>query len=559
MYRVMSPSQFRVGFRGLCCSLALMLFGGCGGGGGSDDSTDTTDTTESTLVGSTFIGEYYSGSGNCSVCHDGITDSNGNDLSIVTAWSTSMMANAARDPYWQAKIASELKRTPLQADFLNDACSRCHAPMANDSANKDGVDPQILDEGFLDPDNAYHDPAVDGVSCSLCHQITETGSESGEYVVDIYTNKVDRPAFGGYLDPIQEPMQVNVEFTPQQGTHMGTSEFCGHCHDLRTPILDDTGVATGDYFPEQMAYSEWESSDFQTGGSLEKPCQGCHMPEVDGVVISVLPVWLTARDQFNRHDMLAANTLMQEILDANRDALGVTAQGFDQAIERNRAFLQTAATVEIISPVLDSGELTLDVKVTNLSGHKLPTAYPSRRMFIHLLVEDADTGAVLFESGKLNSDGSIVGDALDSNPLTYEPHYDEISDQSQVQVYEPIMKGLDGSVTHTLLRATGYLKDNRIPPSGFDKLAVSDDVAVLGLALNDADFIGGSDSVTYRVSAGASTNLKVTAELKYQTLSFGHLQNLFEDSDLPEVASFKTMFDSATIRSETIATAIVTL
>jgi hypothetical protein len=171
-------------------------------------------------------------------------------------------------------------------------------------------------------------------------------------------------------------------------------------------------------------------------------------------------------------------------------------------------------------------------------------------------VEDSVTGEVLFESGKLNSDGSVAGIDLDEDPdrMDYEPHYDEITSQDQVQVYEPIMKGLDGTVTHTLLRATGYLKDNRLPPSGFDKdLLVSSDVQVMGAALTDPDFIGGSDTVTYRLAVGGSTNLQITAELKYQALSYGHLQNLFEDSDLQQVGRFRSMFENATIRAETIA------
>ncbi|MEN8180107.1 MAG: multiheme c-type cytochrome [Pseudomonadota bacterium] len=554
MRHIMNPSQFKIGSFGLVCSLVLLLCSGCGGGG-SDDPVDTSTDPDSD--GSAFKGEYYSGSGNCIDCHDGITDSDDNDLSIVTSWSTSMMANAARDPYWQAKVASELKRTPLQADFINDACSRCHAPMANDSANKDGgEEPKILDEGFLNPDNVYHDHAVDGVSCTLCHQITETGSTSGEYVVDIYADKVERPAFGEYADPYEGPMQMNVEFTPKEGAHLGNSDFCGRCHDLKTPVFDATGNETGDYFPEQMAFSEWENSEFQT---LGQTCQDCHMPEVDGVVISLFPTGLPSRDGFSKHDMLGANTVMLDILDKNRDELGVTAQGFTQAIERNKAFLQTAAKIEILdTPTLDNGELSLDVKVTNLTGHKLPTAYPSRRMFIHLLVEDDDTGEVLFESGKLTSDdsGAVEGIDLDTDNTIYEPHYEEITSPDQVQVYEPIMMDSDGVVTHTLLRAAGYIKDNRLPPSGFDKwLLESSDVSVEGGAMDDDDFVGGSDTLTYIISVGTSTNLTVTAELKYQSLSYGHLQNLFEDNDLQEVERFKRMFDSASIRDETIDSA----
>ncbi len=535
-------------------SLSGFFIVGCGGGSG-DDSTDTTVVDDS----SRFVGEHYSGSGNCSFCHDALTDGV-NDISIVSTWSTSMMANATRDPYWQAKVASELKRNPQLTDFINDACSRCHAPMANDSAIKDDIEPQIFGLGFLDPDNAYFEHAADGVSCTLCHQIEDgdgdglpDGGTSGGFVVAEYMNRVDRPAYGEYADPIAEPMQMDVAFTPKQGTHTGTSELCASCHDLKTPTVDDPD----NMFPEQMVFTEWRNSDFVTDGTQEKSCQACHMPELDDAVkISNRPVWLAERSGFTKHDMLGANTVMLEILDSNRVELGVTAQGFAQAITRNRAFLKTAATLDILNPALVSSELSLDVRVTNLTGHKLPTAYPSRRMFIHLVVTDSDSGAVLFESGKMgvDDDGSVEGLNTDINNTTYEPHYEEITSPDQVQSYEPIMMDSAGEVTHTLLRAAGYVKDNRLPPSGFDKVDLeSSDVPVVGAAMNDVDFIDGSDVVKYRISNIGSSNLTVTAELQYQALSFGHLQNLFEDADLPVVARFKRMFESATIRAETIA------
>ncbi|MEN8168349.1 MAG: hypothetical protein ABFR65_12865, partial [Pseudomonadota bacterium] len=155
-------------------------------------------------------------------------------------------------------------------------------------------------------------------------------------------------------------------------------------------------------------------------------------------------------------------------------------------------------------------------------------------------------------------DGSVVGIGLDEDPerIDYEPHYDKITGQGQVQSYEPIMMDSDGDVTHTLLRAAGYVKDNRLLPSGFDKESVSTDVPdvqVAGAAMNDDDFIGGSDVVKYRISNIGSSNLTITAELQYQALSYGHLQNLFADADLPEVARFQRMFKSAAIRVETIA------
>ena len=69
---------------------------------------------------SSFVGIHYSGSGNCAACHDGLSDSNGNDISIVRGWSDSMMANATKDPYWRAKVAAELRRNPALANEIND-------------------------------------------------------------------------------------------------------------------------------------------------------------------------------------------------------------------------------------------------------------------------------------------------------------------------------------------------------------------------------------------------------------------------------------------------------
>ena len=159
------------------------------------------------------------------------------------------------------------------------------------------------------------------------------------------------------------------------------------------------------------------------------------------------------------------------------------------------------------------------------------------------------------ESGKTNADGSIVAADADSNLTQYESHYDEITQEDQVQIYETIMGDTDSNVTYTLLRGATYLKDNRIPPTGFDKNAVVDDIRVAGAAMSDSNFNSGSDSITYKVFVGAaSTNtISYTAELKYQSLAFGFVKDLFQDNNDPEVAKFEAMYDSATIRSETIS------
>lgn len=50
-----------------------------------------------------FRSKHFSGSGICAKCHNNIKDKQGKDVSIISAWSTTMMANATRDPFGRQK------------------------------------------------------------------------------------------------------------------------------------------------------------------------------------------------------------------------------------------------------------------------------------------------------------------------------------------------------------------------------------------------------------------------------------------------------------------------
>jgi hypothetical protein len=178
--------------------------------------------------------------------------------------------------------------------------------------------------------------------------------------------------------------------------------------------------------------------------------------------------------------------------------------------------------------VLDSGRLAFQVAVENLAGHKLPTAYPSRRVWLHVTVSDA-SGRVLFESGKLRADGAITGNDNDADAHRYEPHYAEIHDAEQVEIYEAIMEHYDGGPTTGLLNGVGYLKDNRLLPRGFDKRTADHDVAVSGSAMADGDFTGGSDRVRYAIDVRADGQpLTIAVQLLYQPVAYRWARNLAE-------------------------------
>jgi hypothetical protein len=71
-----------------------------GGGGGQNTGLVEFDYVD------------FAGSGNCAWCHTDLYDSQGRDVSIQKHWRSTMMANASKDPLWQAKVQSEVLRNP---------------------------------------------------------------------------------------------------------------------------------------------------------------------------------------------------------------------------------------------------------------------------------------------------------------------------------------------------------------------------------------------------------------------------------------------------------------
>ncbi len=161
-----------------------------------------------------------------------------------------------------------------------------------------------------------------------------------------------------------------------------------------------------------------------------------------------------------------------------------------------------------------------------MTGHKFPTAYPSRRAWLHVTIKDRNNRTI-FESGALRPDGSIQGNDNDADPLRFEPHYLEISSSDQVQIYEDIMVGTNTLPTTGLLTAVRFIKDNRLLPKGFRKAGVDAAIAPQGEAVEDADFGAGEDRIRYSIPLnGAEGPYQVSAELWFQPISFRWADNL---------------------------------
>lgn len=488
----------------------------------------------------------------CMACHDRVTTAAGEDVSFGSLWRASIMANSARDPYWQASVRREVLDHGGARAAIEDECSRCHMPATNERARAGGGKGQVFAE--LD------DPlALDGVVCSVCHQISaeklgEPSSFTGGFVIE----PKGWPTMYGPFDvkPAETSlMRSAVGVVPVRGDHIRSSEMCATCHTLYTSTLDERDHETG-HFPEQVPYLEWLQSDYKGTQS----CQHCHMPEVAGPqpITSVAP---KPHDHLSRHDFRGANFLMLGMLDRHRGELAVTAPSPALANVRatTQAFLAEQAARVTVTAARDGATLTADVGVENLTGHKLPTAYPSRRAWLHVVVRDAG-GRIVFESGHLRPDGSIEGNDNDADARAFEHHHTEIRSPQDVQIYEPILGTAKGEVTTGLLSTTQYLKDNRLLPKGFDKARAQADTRVHGDAAADPDFTGGGDRVRYVVAVGDATGpVTVDAELMYQPIGFRWAHNLGAYRTAAEPRRFVGYYDEmASGTAQRLAAASVT-
>lgn len=422
--------------------------------------------------------------------------------------------------------------------------------------------------------------------------------------------------YGPVSQPAKLPMVASLGLKPEQSEYISSSRVCASCHTIFLPVLDKDGTEIGKGF-EQVTYLEWLNSSFQdelsnplSAGSAPQTCQSCHMtdeyhgtklafqianiqdqtyPEADnlapveditvpirGLNGSTLPPALDqlGDETFKRHTLLGINQFGLELFNQFDDILGVrktdymtgSPNGLPTAIaEGDRLAKQATARVEILNISLEGNTLTANVKVTNLTGHRFPSGVGFRRAFLEFSVLDAD-GNIVWASGRTNALGVVVDEQ--NNPLPseffehdpqtseqlFEPHYQTITRQDQVQIYQELTKNPAGVFTTSFLERRDTVKDNRLLPKGWSaagpvgfKEAYSPDPAEAqealaathpeGDALQDEQFLdgSGSDIITYQPVLPAKVleqvaqgrPLSVTAALYYQAIPPYYLQDRF--------------------------------
>lgn len=526
--------------------------------------------------------ETFATSDVCALCHanspgaSAMRDARGREVAPNDVWRATMMANAARDPLFRAVLSVEKRLTPSAAAAIEDKCLTCHGAMGKRQADERQA-AFGLDDLYAGSELGHL--ALDGVSCTVCHQVAADDLGSASSFNGEFTVAGDGVIFGPHAAPFTPPMRVHSGYTPAEGAHSVSAALCGSCHTLFTDALDPSGRPTGGRLPEQTPYLEWRNSDFSTERTplpaRAATCADCHLPtdDVDGVAISTriartpggFDFNTRARAPYGRHSAVGGNFMVPAMLRDHRADLSPLAPdaAFDAVIQLALDQLaHRTASLRVGTPVRTGQGLELPVHVENLTGHKLPTAYPSRRVWLRATILDAG-GSELLDWGGFDRRGRIVDGA--GRPMPEErvggpifAHRDRLDGPAPV-VWESIMADARGRVTFTLLRGESYAKDNRLLPAGWR--ADHPDAASTAPVGTSADqtFVAGGDTVQVVVpSSVLGQAAAVRLELLYQPLAPRWIDELLAH-DTAEVQSFGRYWAAADPRPVSLASTRVSL
>lgn len=491
--------------------------------------------------------EFFRVAKDCALCHSSSPRANamrsatGDDVSPHGLWNATMMGNAFKDPYFHAQMQKE---SLSQGQAVQAICLRCHTPMAHHTRKLKGESAPLLADVAADP------LAQDGVSCTMCHQITAEGlgeerTFSGRPIVG-----KERKIFGPFEEPATGPMQMHVNYTPTHAPHIQSSALCATCHTLTT-------AHQGKSFPEQSPYLEWRNSAFNDeAGKSEatRSCQECHMAETGPTRIARNPMGvdflIPVREGYRSHAFVGGNAFMLDILRDHREELGVTASA--EALTRmaaaaRRQLGEETLRLSIHDAEVEDGQLTFDLVAENLAGHKFPTGYPSRRAWLHVQVRRGRD--VLFETGASDDKGRLVG--VDDELAL--PHVTRVEKPSDVVVYEMVANDPDGKPTTFLTKMVEKRKDNRLLPRGWKRsgphIAETEPVGIG----NDVDFVDGRDKVHFNIKVdGPATGLRIVAWMRYQPVPPAWVDAL-RGVDAKQCRDFVRMYDAAPKTPDTVA------
>ncbi len=417
----------------------------------------------------------------------------GVNVSEYGEWRWSPMGLAGRDPVFFSQLESELAYIDRIADDqiagdrpaqtratlkqqTTDLCMRCHGVMGKRQNEIDhGKTVHFNEKWVFNDDPAkpgfhYGGLARDGISCTVCHHISQPPNQSLAFVLEHKNtglfdvgppDKIHGPFKTDDVAPA--PMKNSLGATPVFSALTKSARLCASCHSIDLPVVDSPPkvhpiVPAMAHDVEQNTYVEWVNSKFQTEykpGPGAKSCQDCHMetsvtntrlgvhdpqiktqialvqdqdyPEAEHVA-PLKDIKVRLRESgFRRHELLGLNAFLLQTFKTkpNYDVLGVRIPDYmsssttdleDAIANVVRQARHSTAKVDV-SVRTGAHEVTAKVGVLNLAGHRFPSGVGFRRAWLEVKLMDGTR--TMWASGSTNDKGEIVDGAGNVLPTEY--------------------------------------------------------------------------------------------------------------------------------------------
>ena len=343
------------------------------------------------------------------------------------SYRATMMALSGRDPLFRA--AFEVARRDRPA--LTDLCLRCHTPAAWLQGRSEGDLDQLTEED------------LEGVTCDICHRMVATDPPLiGDGQITL-SQSTDRRSQRGSAPPLSG-------HGVQRDTYTSSSLMCATCHSLFNPLeiaYDADGRSLGVSYYEQRTFEEWRDSVFP---SRDQGCVECHMRVTSGAAVRDGETY----DDLRVHAMVGGNEFAARAVRYLNPSVNIALE-LGQLSNWVGENLAAAADLEIIeAPTqIQSGQpFEVAVRLTNRTGHKLPTGYPEgRRIYLEVSIALDGQGPVILSGAWNQTTGNVQ---RDPQLRTYEAEHGRFENgQSQR--------------SRSLLLLNQILSDTRIPPEGF--------------------------------------------------------------------------------------------
>lgn len=318
-------------------------------------------------------------------------------------WRQALHSNSFRTPFYRTSV-NILARTK-GIEFTRH-CDSCHNPVG------------VL-AGAMTPES-HVDRQFDenGLTCMTCHSVQslQPALGNGSFVLGVPAVMVDE---NGKRIPGEVPYEQIMAHPERHSQAVmkdfyRTPEFCASCHkaNLPNPLNDYKWIRAF------TAYDEWENSKFSNRNPLTYykagflTCQGCHMMRES----AEKDEYGAKKGTFASHRWLAGNTAVPFYY------------GLGQQLQKTIEFLKSgnflnvdvfaiknADTGDVAAPLgsvpvqLSPGELVqawVVIQNKNIGHSLIPEVRDLYEAWVEFLVQDS-TGKTIYHSGFIKPDGSL--------------------------------------------------------------------------------------------------------------------------------------------------------